>query len=142
MKKRISLVLIVCLAVLALIFGLLWQNARNNSDDVRMLAQSSAASAYAQFVEYQDKGYESSYWYGVAEFRSFEQAYHLLTENTQKASNYVFCNEVYGYLVLTPESGMAHISEIVEVMEILAQDVEDENGYIRMSELRNILEHG
>ena len=38
-------------------------------------------------------GEVSSYWYGVAAFRSFEQAYHLLTEGTNKSSNYVFCND-------------------------------------------------
>lgn len=137
MKKKLVAVLIVCLAISSLLFAVLWQRAANSKDDIRQLAQASAADAYSQFVEYQANGEASSYWYGVAAFRSFEQAYHLLTEGTNKSSNYAFCNEVYGCLVLSPEKSQKHIAEIVEVMEILAVDVEDENGYLRMADLRN-----
>ena len=61
----------------------------------------------------------------------------MLTEGTNKSSNYAFCNEVYGCLVLSPEKSQKHIAEIIEVMEILAANVEDENGYLRMADLRN-----
>ena len=105
------------------------------------MAQASAADACAQFTEYQTDGCESSYWYGVAAFRSFQQAYDSLTEGTNKAANYAFCNEVYGYLGLSPEISQSHISELIETMSILPLDVEDENGYSKMSELRNSLKH-
>ena len=139
MKKRFEAFLIVCLSISTLIFALLWQSQRNNKDDIRALAQASAADACIQFTEYQTDGCESSYWYGVAAFRSFQQAYHSLTEGTNKAANYTFCNEVYGYLVLSPEISQSYISEIIETMSILSLDVEDENGHIKMSELRNSL---
>lgn len=137
MKKKIIPVLAICLAASTILLAMLWRSAENSKDDVRLLAQASAAEAYTHFVAYQTHGQTSSYWYGVAEFRSFENAYHLLTEGTNKATNYVFCNEVYGHLVLSPEKSQLHISEIVEVMEILSLDVEDENGYLRMADLRN-----
>ncbi len=139
MKKRFEVILIVCLSISTLTFALLWQNQKNNKDDIRALAQAGAADACTHFAEYQTDGCESSYWYGVAAFRSFQQAYHSLTEGTNKAVNYTFCNEVYGYLVLSPEISQSHISEIIETMRILSLDVEDENGYIRMSELRSSL---
>ena len=139
MKKRFGALLIVCLSVSTLVFALLWQSQKNNKDDIRALAQASAADACIQFTEYQTDGCESSYWYGVAAFRSFQQAYDSLTEGTNKAVNYTFCNEVYGCLVLRPEDSQSYISEIIETMRILSLDVEDENGYIRMSELRNSL---
>lgn len=141
MKKRFEVFLIVCLSISTLTFALLWQNQKNNKDDIRALAQASAADACTQFTEYQTDGCESSYWYGVAAFRSFQQAYYSLTEGTDKAVNYTFCNEVYGYLVLNPEISQSHISEIIETMRILSLDVEDENGYSKMSELRNSLKH-
>lgn len=141
MKKRFEVFLIVCLSISTLVFVLLWQSEKNNKDDMRALAQASAMDAYSQFTEYQADGSESSYWYGVAAFRSFQQAYHSLTEGTNKAVNYTFCNEVYGYLVLHPEVSQSYISEIIETMRILSLDVEDENGYIKMSELRNSLNH-
>ena len=105
------------------------------------MAQASAADACAQFTEYQADGCESSYWYGVAAFRSFQQACYSLTEGTDKAVNYTFCNEVYGYLGLSPEISQSHISELIETTSILSLDVEDENGYSKMSELRNSLKH-
>ena len=114
---------------------------KNDKNDIRALAQASAADACAQFTEYQTDGCESSYWYGVAAFRSFQQAYYSLTEGTDKAVNYTFCNEVYGYLVLRPEISQSHISELIETMSILSLDIEDENGYSKMSELRNSLKH-
>ena len=114
---------------------------KNNKDDIRALAQASAADACIQFTKYQMNGYKSSYWYGVAAFRSFQHAYHSLAEGTNQAVNYTFCNEIYGYLVLSPEISQSYISEIIETMSILSSDVEDENGYIRMSELRNSLKH-
>ena len=130
----------ICLTISTLLFAVLWQRAANSKDDIRQLAQASAADAYSQFVEYQTNGEVSSYWYGVAAFRSFEQAYDLLTEGTNQFPNYVFCNEVYGQLILSPENSQKHISELIEVMEILASDVENENGYLRMADLRhNIL---
>ena len=141
MKKPFEVFLIVCLSVSTLVFALLWQSQKNNKDDIRALAQAGAADACIQFTEYQTNGHESSYWGGVAAFRSFQQAYHSLTEGTNKAVNYTFCNEVYGYLVLNPENSQSYISEIIETMRILSSDVEDENGYIRMSELRNSLKH-
>ena len=63
-----------------------------------------------------------------------------LTEDTNKTTNRIFCNEVYGSLVLSPELSQAHISDIVYVMKILSENVMDENGYVRMLELRNTLQ--
>ena len=45
----------------------------------------------------------------------------------------IFCNEVYGSLVLSPELSQAHISDILHVMKILSENVMGENGYVRMS---------
>lgn len=139
MKKRLEIALSVFLIISIILLIALWGSAKHSKDDVRRLAQAGATDAYSNFLEYQTTGDESHYWYGVAGFRSFEQAYHLLTEGTNKSPNYTFCNEVYGYLVLFPEKCQNHIPEITEVMAVLASDVEDENGYIRMAELRNTM---
>ena len=137
MKRKAAAILILCLTIFSLLFAVLWQRAENSKDDIRQLAQASASDAYSQFVEYQANGEVSSYWYGVAAFRSFEQAYYLLVDGTIKSSNYAFCKEVYGYLVLSPETSQKHMAEIIEVMEILSMNVENEDGYLRMADLRN-----
>ena len=45
MKKKLVAVLIVCLAISSLLFAVLWQRAENSKDDIRQLAQASAADA-------------------------------------------------------------------------------------------------
>ncbi len=141
MKNRIQTIIIICLTALTLLFGFLWQREKSNRADLRMLAQASAKDAYTQFASYQERGEESDYWKGVAAFRSFEQAYYLLTENTNKNGNYVFCNEVYGDLVLHPQKCQEYMADIIAVLDILTRDVESENGHLKMSELRNRLEY-
>ena len=118
---------------------IVWKRVGGGREDIRQMAQMSAANAYEEFVEYQRNGYRSSYWYGVAEFRAFQTAYHMLTEGTNKAANYTFCNEVYGSLVLAPERSQENIDDIVAVMEILSANVEDDTGYARMGDLRHRL---
>ncbi len=141
MKIRVQIILIICLAISTLVCAFLWQSEKNSKDDLLLLAQASANDAYADFVKYQENGHESNYWSGVASFRTFEQAYYLLTENTNKTTNYTFCNEVFGSLVIHPEKCQDHMEDIIATMYILANDVEDENGHLKMSGLRNTLEH-
>lgn len=144
MKTRWYIPLLAACIVCGVIFGVLQGRELGRKEDIRQMAQTSAASACEEFAEYQTKGYRtkgyrSSYWYGVAEFRAFQTAYHTLTEGTNKATNFTFCNEVYGSLVLEPEKSRKHMEEIVAVMEILAADVEDDTGYARMGDLRHRL---
>ena len=40
---------------------------------------------------------------------------------------------------LKPELAKAHMAEVIEVMDLLAQDVTDANAYVRMAELGNAL---
>ncbi len=141
MKKRIQMILIICLAVSTLIFTFLWQKEKNSKDDLRLLAQASAKDAYAAFVSFRENGGDSSYWNGVAAFRSFEQAYYLLTENTNKTVNYTFCNEVFGSLVIHPDKCREHMDDIIVTIGILAEDIEDESGHLKMSELGNTLKY-
>ncbi len=141
MKKRIQMILMICLTISTLVFAFLWQSEKNNQDDLLLLAQASAKDAYTQFAEYQESGRQSNYWNGVAAFRAFEQAYYLLTEDTNQSHNYLFCNEVYGALVVKPEKCQNHMEALCNVMKILAHDVESENGHLKMLELRNALEH-
>ena len=135
MKTRWYIPLLAACIVCGVIFGVLQGRELGRKEDIRQMAQAGAANSYEQFVEYQTKGYRSSYWYGVAEFRAFQTAYHMLTEGTNKAANYTFCNEVYGSLVLEPEKSQENIDDIVAVMEILSANVEDDTGYARMGDL-------
>lgn len=112
----------------------------HDQTDFTTFAQAEANKAYTSFSAYQESGNDGDYWQGVAAFYAFQEAYGLLTEDTNKSANRIFCNEVYGSLVLSPELSQAHISDILHVMKILSENVMGENGYVRMSELRNMLQ--
>lgn len=136
MKKCAMPVLVVVLFLAAVLFCALWQGALRDRSDLKALAQAGAGEACARFSDYLTTGNEDDYWGGVAAFHTFQTAYYRLSENTP---NYTFCNQVYGSLLLAPEHAKAHIADIVDTLELLSQNVMDENGYVRMAELRNTL---
>lgn len=139
--RKILILIIVCLSISSVVFGFLWQKEKADKSGYLIMAQAGANDAAIQFSEYQNNGKIEHYWYGVASFRVFEQAYYSFAEGTNKSSNYSICNDVYGNLVLFPEKCQPQIAEIIEVMEIIANDANDRNGFILMENLRNSLNH-
>jgi hypothetical protein len=57
------------------------------------------------------------------------------------SAEYTWCNSVYGSMVLSPEDVKVHIDELIAAMEIIGVDFTDHNGYIKISELNNLLKH-
>lgn len=141
MKKIALPVLTVCFALAALVFAYLWYVEKSNDSDLKQLAQASATDAYTQFSSYQTNGNDSDYWSGVASFRSLEQAYVLLVQDTNKETNYLICNDVYGSMISNPDKCKDNIDEIVSALEYLSEDVESITAHDRMLELRNTLRH-
>ena len=87
MKKRISLICLLAAVLAAVVFCALWQSAAQDRSALRALAQSGAAEAYTLFSDFQEKGYDSDCWGGVAAFHAFQQAYTSLTDEADKAAN-------------------------------------------------------
>lgn len=141
MKNRIAKTLIIVLALTSVVFCALWQRAAHDSSELETLAQSEASAAYEHFSDFQKSGDDSDYRQGVAAFYAFGDAYGLLTEGTSKASNRVFCDEVYACMISSPERAKEHISEIAGIIKLLSEDVSDETGHTRMLELRNALKY-
>ena len=140
MKRRISLICLLAAVLAAVVFCVLWRSAAQDRTALRALAQAGAAEAYARFSDFQEKGYDSDYWGGVAAFHSFQQAYTSLTDGTDEAVNRSLCSAVYGGLLITPERAREHLPEILDAMRLLAADVTDENAFVRLAELRSTLE--
>lgn len=92
------------------------------------------------FSGFQEKGYNSDYWGGVAAFHAFQQAYTSLTDEADKAANRPLCSAVYGGLLITPERAREHLPEILDAMRLLAADVTDENAFVHLAELSSALE--
>ena len=141
MKNRIAKILIIVLALASAVFCVLWQRAAHDRSELENLAQSEAAAAYEHFSDFQKSGDDSDYRQGAAAFYAFRDVYGLLTENTSKAANRVFCDEVYACIISSPERAKEHVSEIVGTMKLLSTDIFDESGHARMLELRNALKY-
>lgn len=140
MKKQISAILIICLAVSTLIFAFLWNAEKNSRSDVQELAQAAAVEAYQNFVQYQTQGQIARYWDGVASFHTFQQAYRSAFNGTKAIHSALICDDVYGYLIAEPEKSQEHIDALVITMEHLSKDIEDTNGHGDMLNLLNALQ--
>jgi len=140
MKKRISAILIICLAVSTLIFAFLWTAEKNSKGDVQELAQAAAVDAYQNFVQYQTQGKIARYWDGAASFHTFQQAYRSAFNGTKTIQSALVCGDVYGYLIAEPEKSQEHIDALVTTMEHLSKDIEDPNGHGDMLNLLNALQ--
>jgi hypothetical protein len=137
MKKKLPIILSVCLFITTVVFFGLWQREKQAQEDIINLCRASAASAVTSFSEFKEFGHESSYWAGLSDFRVFQQAYYFLVEGTNDVANYTFCNDVYGHLLLSPMISQNNIDEVISVMKVVANDLTDPNGIRQMADLRN-----
>ena len=141
MKKHAWIIgLAIIIVVSALCFSL-WRQANHEHTRMVDLCQTSARQSLENFKEYSAKGDDYLYTYGVAEFRSFMDAYLYLNDNVGD-TEYLYCNIIYGEMALNPEKVQANVQELIEALEILAEDYTNPNGYIRMNELGNLLRYG
>lgn len=139
MRKRFVIV-IVALVILALAFCGLWLYEKNNRSEMELLCQSNASQALSDFRQHKELGNEGDYWYGVSNYKAFMNTW--LAIEGYSSAEYSWCNSVYGSMVLSPEKVQAHIDELLTAMEIIGEDYTDPNGYIKVSELNNLLQHG
>ena len=103
------------------------------------LCQSGVSQSMESFKEYAAKRDDYFYMDGVAEFKSFMNAYLCLNDN---AVEYTYCNIIYGEMTLNPDKIQANIQKLIEALTILSEDYTDPNGYIRMNEFGNLLRYG
>ena len=141
MKKHawmIGLVIIVALSVCCFMF---WRQAKVEHSKMVDLCQTSVRQSLENFKKYSAKGEDYLYTYGVAEFRSFMDAYLYLNDNVSD-TEYRYCNIIYGEMALNPEKIQENLQGLIDALEILADDYTNPNGYIRLNELGNLLRHG
>ena len=90
------------------------------------------------FENYQSNGSESEYLSGVAEFRAYMTTYLCLTDEPSDAE-YLWCNTLYGYMTMKPDSVKANIADLVDALGFLAEDYEHPNGLNLINALNNKL---
>lgn len=141
MAKRSLTVLAIAAVLAAVVFGALWQSTARDDGDLVAVARSGAIEAHARFSDFLESGEESDYWGGVAALHTFRAACTLLLEDSDRAADRTFCDEVYGALLVTPERAQEHIDALIAALEPLTKDIRDRTGWQRMAALRDALAH-
>ena len=139
MNKR-SLVLLSLVLAAAIVFCGLWIYEKNDKSDMKDLCQYNAEQAMAEFNRYKSSNAGGDYWKGVANFKAFLNSW--LTMEGKSSADYLWCNSVYGFMVLQPEAVQENIDMLLAAMERIGNDYTDPNGYLKMQELDNRLKHG
>lgn len=141
MKKHTWLIGLVVMMLLFVSCFAFWRQACIERTKMVDLCQGSVCRSLESFKEYSAKGDNYLYIYGVAEFRSFMDAYRYLNDNPNDPE-YLYCNIIYGEMALNAEKVQANMQGVIEALAILAEDYTDPNGYIRLNELGNLLRYG
>ena len=139
LKKRTWIVTLIIFLLIALCVSL-WQYTVFKNDKIEVMCKGSVSSALGHFEKYDTNGKEADYMAGVAEFRAYMSAYLCLAESARSETNYIWYKALYGYMTLSPEKVKAHVSELVEALEYLAEDYDDPDGFSLINALNNQLE--
>lgn len=136
MKKRFFPLLALVLTAAAVLFCVLWQQARRDQRELLLLARSGAAEAETRFSDYRLRGEESDYWGGVAAWRVFQQAHDLL-----RSEDRLVLNEIYAALLLSPEQARPQLEALTEILAQFVGDPLDQNALLRLYDLRASLQN-
>ena len=116
----------------------LWQYKTLKNDKLEVICKSSVNAALEHFEEYEANNKEADYIAGVAEFRTYMTAYLCLVDEVSD-TDYTWCNILYGDMTLNPEKVKAHIPELIDALEYLAEDYDHPNGFNLINVLNNQL---
>ena len=131
----IPIILVITLSVMCIN---LWQHKTVEENDLKVMCKSSVNAAMEYFENYQSNGSESEYLSGVAEFRAYMTTYLCLTDEPSDAE-YLWCNTLYGYMTMKPDSVKTNIADLVDALKFLAEDYEHPNGFNLINALNNKL---
>lgn len=137
MKKKTWVVTAIIFLLIAVCLSL-WQYHTSQNEKLEVMCKSSVNAALEHFKEYEIRKEESDYIAGVAEFRTYMTAYLCLNEG-ESNTDYIWCNTLYGDMILNPEKVKAHISELLTALDYLAEDYGNPNGFNLINALNNKL---
>lgn len=129
----IPIILVIALSVVCVNF---WQHKTVEENDLKVMCKSSVNAAMEHFENYQSNGSEAEYISGVAEFRAYMATYLCLTDEPSDA-DYTWCNILYGYMTMKPESVKENIAELVDALAYLAEDYDHANGFNLINAINN-----
>lgn len=137
MKKKacIATAIVILFVILYLSFSL-YHISKN--DPLEAMCISSVNAALEHFKKYDTNKEESEYLSGVAEFRTYMTAY-LCLKDGKSNTDYIWCNTLYGDMILNPDKVKAHTSELIAALYYLTEDYDHPNGFDLINSLNNLL---
>ena len=138
LNKKWFMAFAVALAVATVFIGL-WVYEKNDNSEIEQLCQINASQALSDFRKYEDSHSEGDYWQGVSNFKAFLNTW--LTIEERSSAEYLWCNSVYGFMVLQPEKVQQNMDKVLDALEIIGSDYTHPSGYLKIQELDNILKH-
>ena len=116
----------------------LWQYKTFKNNKLEVMCKSSISDALEHFKEYETNRKDADYIAGVAEFRTYMTAY-LCLKDVAGNTDYIWCNILYGDMILNPEKIKEHIDELVEALECFSDDYDNPNGFNLINAFNNQL---
>ena len=135
--KKITWVITIIILLLIIFCISLWQYKTFKNDKLEVMCKNSVNAALEHFEKYEANKGESDYIAGVAEFRTYMTAYLCL--EAESNTDYIWCNTLYGDMILNPEKVKLHIPELLDALEYLSEDYDHPNGFNLINALNNQL---
>lgn len=144
MQNRKKLLLIGIAFVLLLVISCLIVHSVTKSNcnaKITALAESGLSSAIIIFSEYDNSGYESDYWSGVASYKQYLETARQVEYDFEGMDLAVYQegNTIYGVMILSPECAREHLSDVITTLKTIREDITALDVHLRLAELKNAL---
>ena len=138
MKKKITIILLICSIIINIILGALYFNEKNSVKKHEVLFNYSASFARERLLEFQQNESQSDFTYAVCNINSMNYALGFLKTTGMETLDF---NELYGLMVLDPYKFKIYTSDICEILELLEQDYNDPNAYSKLRIMLNEIKY-
>lgn len=129
---------IIILAAAAVVFCVLWLNARADHTDLQEICESELEQAYQGFSRYAQDGEETRYWYAVADYTAFLEAVRRLPDYDR--SDFIDLNRLQAILVERSDEVQSRIGELCEALSVLNDDYRSSRWESRVLHFINTFE--
>jgi len=147
-KTTVLTVLLVIAAFLAVCFCSLWLRELTDYSDMEELCQYYASGAagtleeYAHMKEEFGQDHMSTYWYGVSRFYAFMDTLRVLPDpGGWNEAMYKACKVLYDHMLLDPDQVLAHMDEVLAVLELLGEDYTSPDARRALAQLSECMQY-
>lgn len=140
MYKKVIVALLACSLALNIgFFSMLITSGPKKTENNYKAHLSEAARCFDEYLQTEQA---EAYTYGICGMYVALTNLTEFKENTRayKDKNYIF--ELYGYMVLSPETVKSRLSEVIDTLDMFARDPNDSGAVLKLSNLLNKIKRG